>query len=74
MDDRSAAGSESSFSFGTWELGRAQAGANEASPAARDPRRAAPAFSIAGENHGFDPYNSTGRFDRHNAWERVRKR
>ena len=23
---------------------------------------------------GFDPYNSTGGFDRNNAWTRVRKR
>lgn len=28
----------------------------------------------AQENSGFDPYNSSGSFDRRKNWERVRKR
>jgi len=66
---------EESFSFGLAELRRAaEAGAAAASTAsARQP--AAPRLQAAkAPSGGFDPYNSTGGFDRHNAWSRIRKR
>ncbi len=62
------------FSFGVSELERAAAAAS--------PAQAAPELCIADaadlpvvrETQGFDPYNSTGSFDRNNAWSRTRRR
>ena len=57
---------ESNFSFGTREL--------------REARRAQPPKSVESAPEtppaaaGFDPYNSSGRFDRRKNWERVGKR
>ncbi len=31
-------------------------------------------LALVTEDKGFDPYNSTGSFDRHDAWSRTRKR
>ena len=64
---------EESFSFGLEELRRAT-GANAAAPA--NARHPAPArLQVARQPiGGFDPYNSTGGFDRNNAWSRIRKR
>jgi hypothetical protein len=56
--------------IGTRELGQAQT---------RDEKPAAPAIDSAAPNPrdaggGFDPYNSSGGFDRRKNWERVGKR
>jgi hypothetical protein len=58
---------ESDFSFGVSELRRAT--------------RAAPKLEVeiaprkaANENRGFDPYNTSGSFDRKKHWMRVGKR
>lgn len=61
------------FTYGVAELARAEQ-AVVASPgiprsAARPVPRAAPS-----PPQGFDPYNSTGGFDRRNAWKSIRKR
>jgi hypothetical protein len=59
---------DSKFDFGTRELGEAQrqqAAAQPVEPAAPNPRDA---------GGGFDPYNSSGGFDRRNNWTRVGKR
>lgn len=74
IDERPADSAEAAFSFATRELERAQ------EMAARAQRERAPAeFDLEVDGHaaadrGFDPYNSTGRFDRNNAWARIRKR
>ena len=60
-DDR-----EPSFSFGTREL-------REAKP--KQPLALAePACKAAPAAEGFDPYNTSGGFDRRKNWERVGKR
>jgi len=58
---------EALFSFGVREL--------------REAKKAAPelAFSVepvqgSGDSPGFDPYNTSGRFDRTKHWARVGKR
>ena len=56
------------FSFGTRELREAQ----REQPAAPAVDTAAPNPRDAGG--GFDPYNSSGGFDRRKNWERVGKR
>lgn len=60
-DDR-----EPSFSFGTRELREAQR--KQPLALAEPVRKAAPAAE------GFDPYNTSGGFDRRKHWERVGKR
>jgi hypothetical protein len=37
-------------------------------------RRVTPKLSIGSDRAGFDPYNSTGSFDRVNAWSKLRRR
>jgi len=66
---------EESFSFGLEELRRAT-GANAAAAATTNARHPAAArLQVARPPiGGFDPYNSTGGFDRNNAWSRIRKR
>lgn len=62
---------EPKFSFGTRELREARRAAQPlalAEPAA--PRKVAP----NGAGAGFDPYNTSGSFDRRKHWERVGKR
>ena len=59
------------FSFGVQELARAEnrdSAARNASLNPTPPKAPKPAVG------GFDPYNSTGGFDRTNAWKRIRKR
>jgi hypothetical protein len=61
---------EPKFDFGTRELREAQK---------QNERPAAPAVDTAAPNPrdaggGFDPYNSSGGFDRRKNWERVGKR
>lgn len=64
------------FSFGTRELAAAQ-------EALEEPTRRAPTqiqllddspLALLEDDPGFDPYNSSGRFDRHDAWKRVKRR
>jgi hypothetical protein len=62
---------EPKFSFGTRELRQAQREQRE--------KLAAPAVDTAAPNPrdaggGFDPYNSSGGFDRKKNWARVGKR
>jgi hypothetical protein len=57
---------ESKFSFGVRELRQA----NVAQELSVD---AAP-LKAANENRGFDPYNTSGSFDRKKNWMRVGKR
>jgi hypothetical protein len=57
------------FSFGIRELREAQR-ARLLTPAQTP--STAPASS--GANEGFDPYNTSGSFDRRKHWERVGKR
>ena len=56
------------FSFGTRELREAR----RAEPRAVEEPSLEPENSDAGG--GFDPYNSSGSFDRRKHWERVPKR
>ena len=57
---------EPKFSFGVREM-------REAKHATEVSLELAP-FKAANENRGFDPYNSSGTFDRKNNWVRVRRR
>jgi hypothetical protein len=61
---------EPKFGFGTRELRQARQQQQQPAPPANDP--AAPNPRDAGG--GFDPYNSSGGFDRRKNWERVGKR
>jgi hypothetical protein len=66
---------EPKFSFGTRELRdarRQQAQKQNEQPAAPAINQAAPNPRDAGG--GFDPYNSSGGFDRRKNWARVGKR
>lgn len=68
-DDR-----EPTFSFGTRELREAQRAEPLAliePPAKPDAKSVVKAVSAAG---GFDPYNTSGSFDRRKHWERVGRR
>jgi hypothetical protein len=60
-DDR-----EPKFSFGTRELREARR--------VQPPKQAEAAQETAPRAAGFDPYNSSGTFDRRRNWERVGKR
>jgi hypothetical protein len=65
-DDKSANEGESSFSFGVTEMRereRADSLALEQPPRKRKD-----------DGGGFDPYNTSGSFDRKKHWERVGKR
>jgi hypothetical protein len=62
---------ESAFSFAVSELRRAK----------RTQQAAAEVFGVdaaslkvVNEKHGFDPYNTSGSFDRKNNWSRIGKR
>jgi hypothetical protein len=57
---------EENFSFGVRELRQANTAAKLSVDVA--PRKA------ANENRGFDPYNTSGSFDRKKNWLRVGKR
>ena len=62
---------ESSFSFGVRELHRRELHQVEAAqPLAIDPGPKKASYN----EHGSDPYNSTGSFDLTKSWLRVRKR
>jgi len=57
---------ESTFSFGVRELRQANV--------SRELRVDAAPLDAANEKRGFDPYNTSGSFDRKNNWTRVGKR
>jgi hypothetical protein len=57
---------EPKFSFGTRELREARR--------ARPLQSVEPAQPAPPQPAGFDPYNSSGSFDRRKNWERVGKR
>ena len=57
---------ESKFSFGVRELRQANV--------AQELRVDAAPLKAANENRGFDPYNTSGSFDRKKNWTRVGKR
>jgi hypothetical protein len=57
---------ESTFSFGVRELRQANA--------VRELRVDDAPIKAANEKRGFDPYNTTGSFDRKKNWVRVGKR
>ena len=74
-DQTQARSDEESFSFGLAELRRAaNAGSEAARAAARARPVAQPLKVVKPQVSGFDPYNSTGGFERTNAWNRIRKR
>jgi hypothetical protein len=58
---------EADFSFGVRELRQANL-AQKLSVAEHAPQKA------ANQNRGFDPYNTSGSFDRKKNWTRVGKR
>jgi hypothetical protein len=63
-----SSGRDANFSFGTRELREARrAEAQPVEELSREPKN-----DDAGG--GFDPYNSSGSFDRRKHWERVGKR
>ena len=65
-DDKAGSDPESKFSFAVRDLQQAEvAQTHTVDPA---PTRA------ANENRGFDPYNTSGSFDRKKNWARVGKR
>jgi hypothetical protein len=64
--DKTIDGREPKFSFGTRELREAQ----KASSLALEQ----PARKQKDSGGGFDPYNTSGSFDRKKHWERVGKR
>jgi hypothetical protein len=65
-DDKTRNDPESTFSYGVRELRRAKA-APELSVASAS-------LKAANEQRGFDPYNTSGSFDRKKNWARVGKR
>ena len=69
-DDKSVQDEDTRFSFGVRELKvrNAQASAAKALALAESPPKA------ANDTRGFDPYNSSGSFDRKKNWTRVGKR
>ena len=57
---------DSTFSYGVREMRQAKA--------AKQLRVDAEPLKAANEKQGFDPYNTSGSFDRKNNWMRVGKR
>jgi len=66
-DSKTANERDPKFSFATRELREARRAAATAAEEARKPRN-------ADAGGGFDPYNTSGSFDRRKHWERVGKR
>jgi hypothetical protein len=70
-EDKTANDPDAKFNFGVRELKLAQiAQARSAQELAVE--SASP--KAANETRGFDPYNTSGSFDRKKHWERLRKR
>ena len=68
-DDKPAGDADTKFSFGVRELNQSQA-----KPAAASLALAGAPLKAANEARGFDPYNTSGSFDRKKHWTRVGKR
>jgi hypothetical protein len=69
-DDKSANERDPKFSFGVRELRQARAALPMAPGLALDGEQP----KAANEARGFDPYNTSGSFDRKKNWTRVGKR
>ena len=65
-DQKTGNDAESNFSFGVRELRVANMGQELGVDVAP--------LKVVNENRGVDPYNTSGRFDRHRNWARVGKR
>jgi hypothetical protein len=65
-DHKTRSDPESTFSYGVRELRQAKA-APDLAVASAPPK-------AANEQRGFDPYNTSGSFDRKKNWARVGKR
>jgi hypothetical protein len=65
-DDNTRNDAESNFSFGVRELRQATV--------VQELNVDAAPLKAANENRGFDPYNTSGSFDRKKNWTRVGKR
>ncbi len=65
-DDKPGGKPDSNFSFGVRELQR--------TTEVRELSVHAAPLKAANENRGFDPYNTSGSFDRKKNWMRVGKR
>ena len=65
-NDKTGNDPESKFSFGVRELRQAKV--------ARELSVEAAPVKAANQNRGFDPYNTSGSFDRKKNWARVGKR
>jgi len=66
IDDKHGSKPDSKFSFAVHEL--------EQSAEVRELSVHAAPLKAANENRGFDPYNTSGSFDRKRNWIRVGKR
>jgi hypothetical protein len=66
-DHKTPKNSASPFDYGVRELQQAKA-AHELCV------ESAPRLEAANQHHGFDPYNTSGSFDRKKNWARVGKR
>jgi hypothetical protein len=62
---------DSAFSFAVSELRHAR---RTQQAAAQVPGVDAASLKVVHEKHGFDPYNTSGSFDRKNNWNRIGKR
>jgi hypothetical protein len=65
-DDKPGRRPDVNFSFGVREL--------QQSAEVRELRVEAAPLKAANENRGFDPYNTSGSFDRNRNWMRVGRR
>jgi hypothetical protein len=65
-DDKTRGDPEANFSYGVSEVRQAAA--------ARELRIEHAPLKAANEKRGFDPYNTSGSFDRKKNWMRVGKR
>jgi hypothetical protein len=65
-DNKTRSDSDTSFSYGVRELRQAKL-AQQLSVASAPPK-------AVNEHRGFDPYNTSGSFDRKKNWMRVGKR
>jgi hypothetical protein len=65
-DDKTRDDPQANFSYGVRELRQ--------STAARELRVEDPPIKAANGQRGFDPYNTSGSFDRKKNWARVGKR
>ncbi|MGO9512943.1 MAG: hypothetical protein ACLP2F_04795 [Steroidobacteraceae bacterium] len=70
-EHKSAQSPDEKFNFGVQELKQARAAQTQTAGGLTVDSASRKA---ANETRGFDPYNTSGSFDRKKHWERVRKR